>query len=100
MAYSIIGLPCFSFMVFSGAGIGTPKINQSKIVKYAVDISYVFYFAQFFTWQTTLALLNIIETDTNVLRILVSFILCTFIAIVMHEIIEKPLKLFISKKFL
>ena len=100
MVYSVIGLPCYSLLVFSGAGIETPIVNSSKIIKYAVNISYVFFFAQFYTWKITLGIINIIGVNTNIIRIAISFVVCTLIAIVMHEAIEKPLKKIISKKII
>lgn len=100
MVYSWIGLPCFSALVFCGAGVETPNINKSKFVKYAVDISYVFFFAQFYTWKTTSEILKRIGEDTNILRIVISLVVCIVIAILMHELIEKPLKKILSKKLL
>lgn len=97
MAYSFIGLPCFSLLAFSGAGIKTPEINSSQIIKYAVSISYVFFFSQFFTWKITIIIINTLGVDTNIIRIVTSFFVCTLITIIMHEVIEKPLKLLLSK---
>lgn len=100
MVYSVVGLPCFSLLVFSGAGIDTPIVNSSKIIEYAVNISYAFFFAQFYTWKITLGIINFIGVNTNIIRISISFIICLLIAIVMHEAIEKPIKRLLTKKII
>lgn len=56
--------------------------------------------AQFYTWKIVLYIIYIIGVDTNIIRILISFVVCTLIAIIMHEVIEKPLKKIISKKII
>jgi len=97
MIYSIIGLPCFSLLVFSGGG-DTSRINSSKLIKYMVDISYVFFFAQFYTWKITLAIIKLTGMDNNFIRIVLSLTVCTIIAIIMHELIEKPLRSTFTKR--
>jgi peptidoglycan/LPS O-acetylase OafA/YrhL len=100
MIYNIVALPCFVAIVFSGAGIETKIFNSSRLVKYAISISYVFFFAQLYTWDITTAIVTVLDIDTNILRIILSFVLCTIIAIIMHGIIEKPLKKVMLQKIM
>lgn len=92
MKYNVIALPCFSLLVLLGAGIKTPHMNASRIVKYAVNISYAFFFAQFYAWKITLGIIKVIGIETNITKITISFIICILIAVIMHEAIEKPIK--------
>lgn len=101
MAYSWVALPCFAGLVFVGAGIKTPRLGLSKVLKYLVDISYVFFFAQFFTWRLTLYIISeVLHMNSNLAKISVSFTLCLIITIIMHEVFEKPLKKLLSKLLL
>lgn len=99
MLYSWIALPCFIFMVVTLSSVSPAFIEKSRVVSYLCSISYVFFLAQFFTWRpVAFILMKIGLYDVNLVKILVSFILCLLISIFLHEFIEKPLKYFFSVK--
>ena len=49
MMYSWIGLPLYTLMLLGLPGLEFPGLNNLRVLKYAASISYVFFFAQFFT---------------------------------------------------
>jgi len=58
MLYSAISIPFFTVLVLGLSGMAFEKLKNCKMLKYFVEISYVFFFAQFFTWPITRWILN------------------------------------------
>lgn len=93
MLYSWIALPCFVAMIITLSGINNNRIMESQVVSYACKISYMFFLVQFYAWQLTKIILSSLGLlEINVMRILLSFVLCVIITIVFYECGEKPLK--------
>lgn len=92
MLYSWLALPCFSIMIFA-SGSWMPEKGfwrNNRTVTYLSAISYAFILAQDYLWQPCNAIMNLIGTDTNLLRITLSLLMCLTWATLLHEIIEKP----------
>ena len=100
MLYSWIALPIFIVLIVSMYGAKFPLwMQKSKVIRYLCEISYAFFFGQFFTWKTTMFIINRIGINTNALRIAVSFLLCISYAILLHELIEKPFSILLKKYY-
>ena len=99
MSYNWIVVPMFILNLITLAGMDFPKVMmRSRLLRYMCEISYAFFLAQLFVWKMTLFALNEIGMDNNALRIIVSLLICTAIATLSHEIVEKPIaKLFRRK---
>lgn len=97
MLYSWIALPLFVLMF-----IGLPCIDFSawnkKIIIYLSQISYAFFLAQFFTWPIVKSIIQSLGHNSNGFRIIFSLIICTLLAIAMHEGIEKPCAKSLNKR--
>lgn len=98
MIYEWCSLPCFMLMIITLSSIKNPQWMNTKVVSYGCEISYMFFFAQFFTWTPTFIVLSRTGfEDNNLIKFVISFLLCTFIAVVLHELIEKPAKRIVQK---
>lgn len=101
---SFITIPLFSFLIYHVAKIKKiflDKILKSKILQYLSDISYAFFIAQFFTWDITKFLNKNflwLRLNANINLIILSFLICLTIAILLHEIVEKPVKKQFNKR--
>lgn len=99
MLYSWIGLPIFILMILTLSKIEKVKIND-RIIRYLSSISYCYFLAQYFTWETLDVVLIIIGKDNNVIRIIASFFIVLIYAILLHELVEKPITKFLKRKLL
>ncbi len=101
MLYSWVALPMFMLLIVSLAGLPFPNwVQNSRMIRYLCEISYAFFFGQYFTWETTLFIIGKIGVDTNILRIVIAFVSCFIFSVFLHEMIEKPITKFIKKRFL
>lgn len=97
MLFNWLALPMFMMQLVSSAGLNfTNRIQNSRIIRFLCEISYAFFLGQFFTWKTTQFIVDQTGIDTNFARITISLILCILYAILLHEIIEKPISLVIQ----
>lgn len=93
MLYSWVALPMFVLMITSLSGIHFNMSKNYKILSYLCKISYAFFFAQFFVWDVSRWFFDITGIpNSNITRIVVSFLICMLITIAIHELIENPLK--------
>lgn len=104
MLYSSwIGIPVFACMILSLSGLEFPRLKESKLLKYAVDVSYVFFFAQLFTWPICKRLFEPFGGVKNVsvfIKFPVCVLVCFTITVFLHEVIEKPLTKRLERIFL
>lgn len=76
------------------------KIVNSKLIKYANEIAYEFFLSQFFCFQiTTKIVMKFPILNKNIVKILLSFVICSIIAIILHEVITKGCKKFLNKLY-
>ena len=91
MLYSWIGLPMFMLLIVSMSSIVSNQFNKNKIWNYMGEISYDFFFAQFFTWSITKRIVIFAGCESNIFKIIISFAVCMLITIMLHELFEKPI---------
>lgn len=91
MLMNIVAIPCF-FLIFLSMGyVSFNRLSDCKIVTYGSKLSYAFFLAQFFVFPLSYHLVAYwIGIDTNIMRIMVSFVVCFCISFFLHEAIEKP----------
>ena len=101
LLYDFIAVPCFAAMMIS---LGFQRIILSakveKVVLYISKVSYPFFLVQIFLWPLCHYLLSAVGYDTNLFRILLSFITCSLFAIALYEFIDKPVGAFLRRKLL
>lgn len=94
--YNIIVIPLFALLLYNSSQIKNRfilKISGSSFVQYLSKISFAFFMAQFFSFAFTRQLLELswFGDITNIKMILTAIIINLVLAILMYEIIEKPL---------
>lgn len=97
MLYNWIALPVFICMIFTLAGVRVNRV--SGLIQYFSAISYCFYLAQSWIWELTKTILTVGGIDGNGMRIGVSLALCLILAVLLHEIFEKPISRFLRKRW-
>jgi|GEM_PF-2245197 len=74
--------------------------SNSKLLRYLISLSYAFWLSQFFAFDTTMFIISIIRYNNNFVSIILSFIICMIYAILLHELIEKPIVKALRRKIL
>lgn len=97
MFYNWIIIPVSILLILSSSAINFRSKKIIKIITYLSSISYAFFLAQFFTWDNTKKILLRFNTDGNIHRIFTSLIVCTCVAVLLHEVIEKPIQKKLNK---
>lgn len=101
MFFNWIALPCFILVILNLALMSFKSIENSKIVTYLSGIAYTFFMCQVLPlWDVSRFFCNLLESNNNVLKILISFTICLLGAILIHEGIEKPASKCLKKKLL
>ena len=98
MLYDWIVVPLFACMILTLAGIKSPRLQGSAVLRYASAASYAFFLAQVFNTQIENWLFPLCGIQNNALQIAVSVALCVVIAVALHELIEKPCAKMLKKK--
>ncbi|WP_405323939.1 acyltransferase family protein [Fibrobacter sp.] len=98
MLYDWIVLPLFAFMILTLAGLKSPRLQGSAVLRYASAASYAFFLAQTFNTEIENRLFATCGIQNNVLQIAVSVALCSVIAVALHELVEKPCARMLKKK--
>ena len=102
--YNVIVVPISFFIFYFGININNSKIYNlfhSKIFKYLSNISYVFFLAQFFTWDLYRLIKKTLNMDLNNFgAFLLSLFICMLITIIMYELMVKPLSKIMKTKML
>lgn len=90
MMYSWICLPMFLLMFPALANI-THTHKETGMLNYLSSISYAFFLAQFFVWPIMRNVIEHTSIDNNIFKIVMCVVLCFGGAVIIHEIIEKPI---------
>jgi len=98
MLYDWIAVPLFGCMALTLAGLKSPRLQNSKTLRYASAASYAFFLAQTFNTEIENWLFAACGIQNNVLQIVVSVVLCAIIAVALHELVEKPCARVLKKK--
>lgn len=100
MMYNFICIPMFSLMLITLSGVRSEVVKKSSIIKYMSSASYVFFLSQLFCWQPTFWILDTLNINNNWITILLSFSVCSVMAVFLHSVLEKPITRFLNKKFI
>ena len=98
MLYDWIVIPLFAFMIITLAGLKSPRLQRSAVLRYASAASYAFFLAQTFNTEIENWLFAVCGIQNNVLQIIMSVALCAVMAIALHELVEKPCARALKKK--
>ena len=98
MLYDWIVIPLFAFMIITLAGLKSPRLQGSAVLRYASAASYAFFLAQTFNTEIENWLFATCGIQNNVLQIIMSVALCAVMAIALHELVEKPCAKVLKKK--
>ena len=98
MLYDWIVIPLFACMILTLAGLKSPRLHNSAVLRYASAASYAFFLAQTFNTEIENWLFAACGIQNNVLQIAVSVALCAIIAVALHELVEKPCAKMLKKK--
>ena len=98
MLYDWIVIPLFACMILTLAGLKSPRLQGSAVLRYASAASYAFFLAQTFNTEIENWLFAACGIQNNVLQIAVSVTLCSLIAVALHELVEKPCAKMLKKK--
>lgn len=91
MVYSGMCLPIFSWLIICSAGLKAEWIEKNRMFRYVVELGYAFFLADFAVKPLTNIFISYIGSE-NVVLIVLTFLICSVVAVIMHEGIEKPLK--------
>lgn len=97
MLYSWICLPCFMIMLLGLSGIESRVLQQSKVLKWMSEISYVFFLAQFFSNRIGKKIIAFGEIESNIVKILIGWGVCIVIALGMR-FVEVWINRYLHKK--
>lgn len=100
MLYDWIVIPLFAFMIITLAGLKSPRLQGSAVLRYASAASYAFFLAQTFNTEIENWLFATCGIQNNVLQIIMSVSLCTVIAVALHELVEKPCAKVLKKRLM
>lgn len=100
MLYSWICLPCFAVILLGISGIRFPRLEKAPWLSYCSSVCYVFYLVQLFIDPVFTSVFTHLAIQSNALRILTAWGMCIVLAVVSHELVEKPLTRFLRRKFL
>ena len=97
MLYSAFCLPFFIVMLIGFSGVSSNALSKSKVIRYCSDISYVFFLAQLFSETVCNILIVQFNIRNNLIVILLGWLVCAAVAVLMHEVFEKPVKKILNK---
>lgn len=101
MLFNIAAVPCFMVIMMSLGSMKFEFIKNPRFLLYLSGIVFAFYLCQILPiWGVSRYLCGLIDVESNVLRILVSFSVCFVGAITLHHVVEKPIAAFLKKKLL
>ena len=88
----------FAALLFSLSGVNSEILSKSKLLKYFCSISYVFFLSQLYSNWLCKKIISRYGIDSNIIRIILGWGVCIVIAIMLHEIFEKPITKYLRKK--
>lgn len=101
MLYNWVALPCFVLLILALGNKYMNRFQNSSFIKYASSISFTFFLAQMLAlWIISKNIVDLIGYDNNIVRIIIYFIVCTVVAILLHEIIEVKASKYLKSKLL
>lgn len=100
MLYDWIAVPLFGSMALTLAGLKSPRLQNSKTIRYASAASYAFFLAQTFNTEIEQMLFSLCGVQSGLLKIVISLTLVSAMAVVLHEFVEKPSAKMLKKRLM
>lgn len=96
--FGYLPIPVVCMVLYVSTIVRWQRLENSKVLSALSGMSYQFFLAQLFLWSLTAKTLTIIHMDGNIARIVMSFILCTFISFVTWRFYDKPVRKVLKKR--
>lgn len=101
MLFNWIALPCFAMLILGLCNHSKPRLQSFGLIKYCSGLSFTFFLAQMLAlWQVSAWIVDVIGYDNNIVRIVISFIVCFMISFFLHEVVEIRLSKYLQNKLL
>ena len=100
MLYDWIAVPLFGCMALTLAGLKSPRLQNSKMLRYASAASYAFFLAQTFNTEIEQKLFPLCGVESGLIKIVISLALVSAMAVVLHELVEKPSAKVLTKQLM
>lgn len=101
MIYNWVALPCFIILIYNFAILKQRRQEYANIIMYFGNLSLSFYLCQVFPiWKLSSSMCLLLGTTSNLYRSVVSFVICIIMALMIHEILEKPISRFLKNKWI
>lgn len=101
MLYNWVALPCFISLIISLGSYNFKEFQNSKLIKYLSELSFCIFLGQIiYIWSVVKYFLNYFGSETNMMNILVSFIVVLGIANVLHYFVEIPSSKYLTQRFI
>lgn len=100
MLYSWICLPCFVVILIGLSGVESRRLGDSKFISYCSALGYTFFLAQLFSNQIAKFIIRHFNVTNNLMIIILGWAICIAIAVVFHEVFEKPITRRLKKRYL
>lgn len=96
--FNFFVIPLFALIIFASS-FDCFSEKYVKIIRYASNVTYAFFLAQFFTWKPVEFITKYFQISSDWIKVILAFGLCVFISVFFYEIIEKRMKYKILKRF-
>lgn len=93
-------VPIILMVLYISNIIRSTYLENNRILSMLSGMSYQFFLAQLFLWNLTSKILTILHMNGNIIKIVISFILCLFISFVTWKFYDKPVRKVLNKKLL
>lgn len=99
--YDFLVIPCMAGLLIPLGTMSLLKFQGNKWILYMSSIAFTFFICQIGpVWKYSGLLCEMIGTNTNILKITISFLYCFIGAILIHELVEKPSSKYLRAKLL
>ena len=101
MLYNWIALPCFISLMVSLGSYKFSVFQNSKLIKYLSELSFCIFLGQIiYVWYAVKFAFEYAGIESNIMKILVSFIIVFCIANLLHYLVEIPSSKYLKQRFL
>lgn len=101
MLYDCLVIPSIVGLLIPLGTMPLIKLQDNRWVLYMSSIAFTFFICQIGpVWKYSGMLCEMIGTDINILKITISFLYCLIGAILIHELVEKPVSKYLKTKLL
>lgn len=98
MLYSWVALPCFISLLVS---LGYLNFKSSRVLQYLSNLSFSIFLSQLMVvWYGVKFILGTVGSESNMVKIILSAVVCFLIANFFHYCIEKPSTKYLKAKLL